>query len=79
MTAAIRRVLQAAMKLPISARVELVDELIATLDRADRRELSALWKKEIRRRSREIDAGTAELIPWSEIEVELKKRARARG
>ena len=79
MTAAVRRVLQAALKLPSSARVELVDKLIASLDGADRRELSATWKKEIRRRSREIDAGTAGLIPWSEIEAELTKRERARG
>ena len=79
MTTAVKKVLKAAMELTDSERVELVDELITTLESEDRRELSAAWKKEIRRRSREIDAGTAELIPWSEVEAELKKRAREHG
>ncbi len=79
MTTAVKRVLRAAMELTGSERLELVDELICSLESTDGRRLSAAWKKEIRRRSREIDAGTARLIPWSEVEASLKKSARAHG
>ena len=34
-------------------------------------ELSAAWSREIERRVREVDDGTAELIDWEEIRAEL--------
>jgi hypothetical protein len=34
-------------------------------------EVKAAWSREIERRVREVEDGTAELIPWEEVRAEL--------
>ena len=43
----------------------------ATLDPTLEPDVEAAWSAEIGRRLVEIDAGTAELIPWDDILAEL--------
>ncbi len=35
-------------------------------------EINAAWDDEIQRRSREIEEGTVELVPWEEVKMRLK-------
>jgi len=65
---------QAALELPHSQRAELVDALIASLASAGELPVDAEWMQEIERRSAEIDAGTAELIPWEEVRRRMTAR-----
>jgi putative addiction module component (TIGR02574 family) len=65
-----KEIIGAALALPETDRVELVEQLLESLgsdsDELDKKAFLA----ELQRRSAEIDAGTAELIPWSEIRDE---------
>lgn len=60
-------VLDAAMTLPVEQRADLIDTLITSLPSGKDGPLSDEWMAEIARRSAEVDAGTAELIPWEEV------------
>jgi putative addiction module component (TIGR02574 family) len=67
------RVLGAALALPDSDRLELVEALIVSLQSSeDEQPLDDAWREVIARRATETEAGTTELIPWSEV----KRRAR---
>jgi putative addiction module component (TIGR02574 family) len=63
-------ILEAALALPESERLELVTTLLETLgpdtDGVDEEAFAA----ELRRRSDEIDQGKADLVPWSELKNE---------
>lgn len=70
-------VFQAAMALPIDERARLVDSLISTFPMQDASPLDESWLAEIERRSDEIDAGTAELIPWEEVRRQVIENPHA--
>ena len=74
----VREVLEAALLLEANEREMLVEELTASLHggfASD--EIEKAWMEEIDRRSRDIDAGTAELTEWSDVRERLAQR-RAR-
>jgi putative addiction module component (TIGR02574 family) len=62
-----------ALRLPREARALLAEKLLESLDFEEPFEISNEWREEIARRCREIDEGTAELIPGEEV---LKEAAR---
>src|SRR5690348_9925214 len=70
--------LEEALKLPTGERARLVSRLIESLDddeeAEDPVEVEKAWAKEIERRIREIDAGTAKTVP---LEVALARAQRA--
>ncbi|MCI0380812.1 MAG: addiction module protein [Gemmataceae bacterium] len=59
-----------ALALPESERILLIEQLLESLgsdsDEVEDQEFAA----ELLRRSNEIDQGTAELIPWSQLKQE---------
>jgi len=63
-----REILEAALNLDPAERWQLIEELAASLpsDFASP-EIEQSWLTEIDRRSNEIDAGTAELLVWTEV------------
>ena len=67
----LKEVFPEAAQLPERDRATLAGLLIETLDPVSEPELEAAWSEEIKRRVAEIDAGTAELIPWEEVRAEL--------
>lgn len=73
------QVYQAALSLPDGERALLVDSLIATLNDGQVAVLDESWVQEIERRSAEIDAGTAELIPWEEVRQRITARLKPNG
>ena len=68
-------ILNAAMSLPAGERAELVDSLIASLLDAGNSLLDASWNAEIDRRSAEVDAGSADLVPWSKVRRDVTGNA----
>ncbi len=80
MTRQAKRITEAAVRLPERDRVRLVEEVLATLDEGagSQAEIDRAWRDEIERRSREIDEGKVELVPWSKVRILLKRRLRGR-
>jgi putative addiction module component (TIGR02574 family) len=64
-------VLRDALALPVEARVALVDSLLDSLDTAVDPDAEALWQAEILRRTGEIDEGSVQMVPWSELRSRL--------
>lgn len=68
-------ILEAALSLPPEERSQLIEELSASLP-SDFAEdaIEKAWLDEIDRRSGEIDAGTAELLEWSDVRARIAER-----
>jgi putative addiction module component (TIGR02574 family) len=74
----VREILEAALKLEPDERELLVEELSASLHGGfASEELEHAWLDELEHRSQEIDAGTADLVDWSDVKKRLAER-RAR-
>ena len=74
----VREILEAALKLAPDERELLVKELSASLHGGfASEELESAWLDELEQRSQEIDAGTAELLDWTDVKQRLAER-RAR-
>ena len=69
-----QHVLEAALSLSESERVELINALIGSLPAEEAAPLDDAWLAEIDRRSREYDEGKATPVAWADV----KKRARSR-
>jgi putative addiction module component (TIGR02574 family) len=78
MTRAAKDILKAAVQLPEHERIQVVEQLLASLEPMSGEDVDAAWAAEIDRRSREIKARTVGLIPWEEVKSRARKRARAK-
>jgi putative addiction module component (TIGR02574 family) len=79
MTSAVRQIIDAAMPLSSKERAEIAAVLIESLNgpapsAAEQAEIDAAWRVEIRRRMKEIEDGTAELIPGDEFLARVRER-----
>jgi hypothetical protein len=70
-TAEAERLLDALLKLPRTDRVELFDQLAASLGVERDEIVSAAWREEILGRIARVDAGEAVLVDADDIEREL--------
>lgn len=61
-----------AQELSPDERVQLAEELLATVHQADG-EIDAAWDAEIKRRIAEIENGTADLVPAEEVFARLRR------
>ena len=71
-----KKLLEEALRLPGSERLRLAERLLATCDGGPDSGAAEAWEQEIARRSRDIEDGLVEPIPWSEVKVAARK---ARG
>ena len=71
-----KKLLEEALRLPESERLRLAERLLATFDGEPDPDAAEAWEKEIARRSRDIEGGLVEPIPWSEVKAAARK---ARG
>ncbi len=78
MTRAAKDIVKAAIQLPENERVQVVEQLLASLETTIDEDVDAAWAAEIERRSRQIKEGTVSLIPWEEVKSQARKRARAK-
>lgn len=67
-------ILSAAQSLPAGDRLRLISALWDSVPPDDDVLISDAWTDEVGRRVSEINAGTATLIPWSEIRREALDR-----
>jgi putative addiction module component (TIGR02574 family) len=68
-----KEVLEAALHLAPSERELLVEQLMQSVVSASD-EIERAWLAELQRRSAEIDAGTAELVDWSDVRSRIAAR-----
>jgi putative addiction module component (TIGR02574 family) len=69
-------IINKALQLPRDARALIAEKLLESLDYEEPFELSTEWKDEIQRRCQEIDNGTVELIPGSQVLKEATARLK---
>ncbi|MBI4613523.1 MAG: addiction module protein [Planctomycetes bacterium] len=70
------KVIEEATRLPESDRIRLAERVLATPNGEPDEEAGELWAREIARRSREIEQGLVEPIPWSEVREAAARKAR---
>ena len=66
------------LALPAADRAKLAEELLASLEEGSDPDAAEAWVKEIERRVREIDDGTAEMVPWDVVRNRILDRLRKR-
>ena len=76
MTRPAKDIVNAAKRLPESDRLEIVEELLASLDLPGEEDVDAAWAAEVESRSREIEQGIVRPIPWSEVKSRARERVR---
>jgi putative addiction module component (TIGR02574 family) len=67
----LKELFREAAELTDADRATLAGLLIESLDPRPTPEVKAAWSREIERRVREVDEGTAELIDWEDVRAEL--------
>lgn len=67
MSTSAEKIMAEALSLPPYARAFVAEQLIESLDASPGSELSSAWRKEIRRRCREVDRGAVELHGADEV------------
>jgi putative addiction module component (TIGR02574 family) len=78
MTGPAKEIVNAAIKLAESDRLQIVEELLASLEPDNGDDVDAAWAAEVERRSREIKEGIVRPIPWEEVKAQARKRVRGR-
>lgn len=63
--------LEEALHLSESERASVAGALIESLHAKPQTGVEEAWEQVIERRVRELEAGTAETIPWSEVRARL--------
>ena len=78
MTRPAKQIVNAAIKLAERDRLQIVEELLASLEPDKDDDVDAAWAAEVQRRSREIKEGIVRPIPWAEVKAQARKRVRGR-
>jgi putative addiction module component (TIGR02574 family) len=79
MDATTEQLLQSALALPEEERLELVEALLASEDQTNGLPFDPALLSEIRRRSGEIEAGTAHPNPWPVVRERVRQRLESRS
>ncbi len=74
MTDLAEKLFEQALDLPIDDRLMLIDKLIISTNLPTQNDIDQAWAKEVERRCRDIENGTAKLIPGEEVFEKIKKR-----
>lgn len=78
MSKAVQTVLADALRLEPDARAEVAAELLASLDGPVDPDAEVAWDAEIDRRIADIDAGTIQLEPWSDVKRRIEREILGR-
>jgi putative addiction module component (TIGR02574 family) len=73
------RILEDALQLPERERADLAVSLIDSLDPSVDSDWEAAWGREIARRTKELDEGSVQTVPWSEVRRKLRGRLDERA
>jgi len=74
MTEEVSDLLKKAMALPTEARAALAGELLDSLDQTVDDTAEAEWEKEIAQRVAQLQLGTVQTIPWTEVRRRLSDK-----
>ena len=72
-------IVKAAVKLPEKERVQVLEELLVSLELPAEKDVDTAWAAEIERRSHEMRAGRIRPIPWKEVRAKARRRIRAKA
>lgn len=78
MSPSTEQLLASALALPESERLELAQALLAASEPPAPEPTGDAWLAELQRRSDQIDAGEAALIPWEEVKQRVRARVEGR-
>jgi len=79
MTEDVSELLKKAMALPIEARAALAGELLDSIDQTVDASAEAEWEKEIAQRVAQLQSGTVQTIPWTEVRRRLSDKLAHSG
>jgi putative addiction module component (TIGR02574 family) len=74
-----KEIVSAAIKLTECDRLQIVEELLASLEPDTDNNIDTAWSAEVERRSREIKEGIVRPIPRTEVKSQARKRVRGRS
>ena len=74
MTALAEKIYNEALDLPAEDRLTLLDRLLHTSNLSTQADIDRAWVTEAERRDRQIDEGTASLIPGAEVFAKINAR-----
>ena len=76
MTRPAKDIVDAAKRLPENDRLEIVEELLASLEPQSDDDVDAAWAAEVERRSDEVKQGIVRPIPWADVKSQTRERIR---
>jgi putative addiction module component (TIGR02574 family) len=71
------QLLHEAMELPDEARAALAGSLLDSLDAEVDANAEQLWREEIERRLQSLNDGSAQLLPWNQVQTRLRARLQS--
>jgi len=71
-----KKVIEEVLLLPADARVNLVEQLLTSLNLPTQPEVDRLWAKEAERRIAQIDKGRVKLLPGEKVFSDIRKKYR---
>jgi len=71
-----KRVLDEVLQLPADARVNLVEQLLTSLNLPTKPEVDRLWADEAEKRIAQIDKGEIKLVPGRKVFSNIRKKYR---
>lgn len=74
MTIEAHKILEAALDLPTDERLLLIDKLLYSTNLPVESEIDQAWLEEVEKRSKQIEDGTAKLVPGEEVFCKVKER-----
>lgn len=78
MTRPAKEIVNAAIKLAERDRLQIVEEIVASLEPDSDDDVDTAWAAEVERRSQEIKRGVVRPIPWAAVKAQARKRVRSR-
>jgi putative addiction module component (TIGR02574 family) len=76
MSAALKDILEAALKLEPADRVKVAHELLDSIDKSADGGLDAAWIEELEQRAQEIEEGRGDFLSWGEARREIESSLR---
>ncbi|MCK4736107.1 MAG: addiction module protein [Methanophagales archaeon] len=74
MIALAEKVYEEALDLPTDDRLKLIDKLLHSTNLPIQMDIDKAWALEVDKRSKQIEEGTAKLIPGEEVFLKIKNR-----
>ena len=74
MPVAAKKILDEVLQLPADARVNLVEQLLTSLNLPTQPEIDQLWAEEAEKRIAQIDKGEIKLVPGKRVFSNIRKK-----